>query len=164
MKGVVIYKSWWGSCRRIAEAIGKGLTEAGHNVEVVPIESAGAPDASLDFVVIGAATRWPGAWPKMKRYARKVLKAGPPGKPFAAFSTGGTIYTGKPNTQAADVLYGILENGGFTALGPALKISIDGYKAPGRTQEDRGILPEGEVARAEQYGREIGGKLTGGAG
>jgi len=41
-------------------------------VRVLAIEDAGAPDLSLDFIVIGAATRWPGAWPKVKRYAKKV--------------------------------------------------------------------------------------------
>ena len=160
MKGIIVYRSWWGSCQRIAEAIGKGLVESGHQVEVISIEDAGEPDPSLDFVVIGAATRWPGAWPKVKRFAKKVLKAGPPGKPFATFSTGGTLYTGKPNTQAADVLYDVFEEGGFAALAPALKISIEGYRAPGRTEEDRGTLPESEVERAQEFGRELGAKLS----
>jgi menaquinone-dependent protoporphyrinogen IX oxidase len=160
MRGIVVYRSWWGSCRRIAEAIGRGLEEGGHQVEVVPIEDAGKPDPSLDFVVIGAATRWPGAWPKIKRYTRKVLKAGPPGKPFAAFSTGGTLYTDNPNIQSADVIYDILMKGGFSPLAPALKVSIEGYRAPGRTAEDRGTLPDSEVERAVEYGRELGARLS----
>lgn len=160
MKGIIVYRSWWGSCRSIAEAIGRGLADSGHQVEVVSIEDAGPPDPSLDFVVIGAATRWPGAWPRIKRYAREVLKAGPPGKPFATFSTGGTLHTGKPNTLAADVLFDMFEKGGFVALAPALKVSIDGYRAPGRTEEDRGTLSEGEVARAVEFGRELGARLT----
>jgi flavodoxin len=162
LKGIIVYRSWWGSCRRIAEAIGKGLSESGHTVDVISIEDAGPPDPSLDFVVIGAATRWPGAWPKIKRYAKKVLKAGPAGKPFATFSTGGSLWIDKPNEQAADVLYDILESGGFKPLAPALKISIEGYHAPGRTEEDRGTLPNSEVERAEEFGRELGAKLTGG--
>jgi flavodoxin len=161
LKGIIVYKSWWGSCRRVAEAIRRGLIESGQEVEIVPIEAAGEPDRSFDFVVFGAATRWPGAWPQIKRYAKKVLKAGPPGKPFATFSTGGTLYTGKPNTQAADVLYGMLENGGFMPLAPALKISIDGYRAPGRTEEQRGDLHDSEVERAEEFGRELGARLSG---
>jgi len=160
VKGIIVYRSWWGSCRTIAEAIGRGLAESGHEVGVVSIEDAGAPDPSLDFVIIGAATRWPGAWPKIKRYTKKVLKAGPPGKPFAAFSTGGTLTAEKPNAQAADILYNILEEGGFSALAPALQVSIEGYHAPGRTQEDRGTLPDSEVARAEEYGRELGAQLS----
>ncbi len=104
MKGMVVYKSWWGSCMKIAEVIGEGLSESGHEVRVVAIEDAGPPDPSLDFIVIGAATRWPGAWPKVKRYAKKVIKAGFAGKPFATFSTGGSVNEGAPLTQASEVL------------------------------------------------------------
>jgi flavodoxin len=159
MKGIVVYKSWWGSCRKIAEAIGKGLSESGHEVQVVAIEDAGPPDPSLDFIIIGAATRWPGAWPKIKRYAKKVIKAGFAGKPFATFSTGGTVNDEEPLTQASDVLYELLETGGLVALAPAFKAAIEGYKAPGKG-EDRGILPESEVVRAQEFGRELGGKLS----
>ncbi|MBN2169191.1 MAG: flavodoxin domain-containing protein [Actinobacteria bacterium] len=161
MKGAVVYKSWWGSCRKIAEAISKGLSEYDIAVDVVSIEDAGKPDPSLDFVVLGAATRWPGAWPKIKRYARKMLKVGQPGKMFATFSTGGTLYTENPNTQAADVLYEILEEGGFRAMAPPLKISIEGYRAPGRTEDQKGILTESEIARAEEFGRTLGARLSG---
>ncbi len=34
MKGIVVYKSWWGSCKKIAEAVGEGLGESGHEVQV----------------------------------------------------------------------------------------------------------------------------------
>mgnify|MGYP000144443688 CR=1 FL=1 len=159
MKGIVVYKSWWGSCKRIAEAIGQGLTESGHEAQVVAVEDAGRPDPSLDFVVIGAATRWPGAWPKIKRYAKKVTKAGLAGKPFATFSTGGTVGDEQPLTQASEVLYKVLEAGGLVALAPPFKAAIEGYKAPGRG-EDRGTLPESEVARALEFGRELGDKLS----
>jgi flavorubredoxin len=159
MKGMVIYKSWWGSCKRTAEAIGKGLSETGHDVRVVAIEDAGKPDASLDFIVIGAATRWPGAWPKIKRHAKKIIRAGFDGKPFAAFSTGGSVNTGEQLRQASEVLHEMLEAGGLVALAPPFMAAIEGYKAPGRG-EDRGFLPESEVARAEEFGRELGGKLS----
>ncbi len=159
MKGVVVYKSWWGSCKRIAEAIGQGLAESGHEVEVVAVEDAGKPDPSLDFVVIGAATRWPGAWPKIKRYARRLAKKDFQGKPFAAFSTGGTVGTDEPLRQASEVLHEMLEGGGLVALAPPFKAAIEGYKPPGKG-EDRGTLSEGEVERAREFGRELGAKLS----
>ena len=159
MKGIVVYKSWWGSCMRIAEAIGNGLSESGHEVQVIAIEDAGKPDPSLDFIVIGAATRWPGAWPKIKRYVKKVIRAGYAGKPFATFSTGGSVNTEEQLKQASEVLYEMLEAGGLTALAPPFMAAIEGYKAPGRG-EDRGFLPESEVARALEFGRELGGKLS----
>lgn len=158
MKGMVVYKSWWGSCRKIAEAIGDGLREAGHEVQVVAVEDAGKPDASLDFMVIGAATRWPGAWPKIKRYAKKVAKS-LAGKPFATFSTGATVNDEEPLRQASEVLYEILEAGGLRPLAPPFKAAIEGYKPPGKG-EDRGTLPESELARAREFGRDLGGKLS----
>ncbi len=159
MKGMVVYKSWWGSCRKIAEAIGEGLREAGHEVQVIAVEDAGKPDASLDFIVIGAATRWPGAWPKIKRYAKKVTRAGFAGKPFATFSTGATVNDEEPLRQASEVLFEILEAGGLVALAPPFKAAIEGYKSPGKGEE-RGTLPESEVARAREFGRELAGKLS----
>jgi flavodoxin len=156
MKGVVIYQSRWGSCQKIAESIARGLIESGHDVQVMAVEDAGDPDPSLDFAVIGGATRWPGARPKIKRYAKKVIKAGFAGKPFATFSTGGTVFDEKPNTQASEQLYELLEEGGLVPLAQPFKAGIEGYKPPGK---ERGTLPETEVARAEDFGRELGARL-----
>lgn len=161
MKGMVVYKSWWGSCKRIAEAIAEGLRETGHEVRLVAVEEAGKPDPSLDLVVIGAATRWPGAWPKIKRYAKRFTRKGFAGKPFATFSTGGSVNTDEPLTQASEVLYELLEARGLVALAPPFKAAIEGYKPP-RKGEDRGTLPDGEVTRAREFGRELGRKLSSG--
>ena len=158
MKGTVVYHSYWGSCKRIAEAIGTGLVDSGHDARVVAVEDAGKPAASDDFIIIGSATRWPGAWPKTKRYARRVVRAGFAGKPFAAFSTGGSVFDDEPNKQASELLYEILEKGGLKPLAPPLKIGIEGYEPPGK---QRGTLPESEIARAEEFGRELGRKLSG---
>lgn len=158
MKGIVVYHSRWGNCQKIAEAVTRGLKEAGHNVQVMGVEKAEGPDPSLDFVVIGGSTRWPGASGKIKRYARKVIKAGFAGKPFATFSTGGTVFDEKPNTQASEQLYELLEEGGLVTFAQPFKAGIRGYKAPGL---EKGLLPETEVARAEAFGRELGAKLLG---
>ena len=158
MRGIVVYQSWWGSCQKIAEAITRGLTESGHEVQFAAVEEAGSPDPSLDFAVIGAATRWPGARPKIKRYAKKVIKAGFSGKPFATFSTGGTVFDEEPNTQASELLYKLLEEGGLLPLAPPFKAGMEGYEPPGK---ERGTLPESEVSRAEDFGRELGAKLSG---
>lgn len=147
MKGMVVYHSMWGSCLRIAEAIAKGLAEAGQDARVVAVTEAGEPDPALDFVVVGGATRWPGATRKIKRYARRVTKAGFAGKPFAAFSTGGTMFDEEPNKQASEVIYEILQGGGLAPLAPPFKAGIEGYKPPG---VQKGTLPDSEVARAEQ--------------
>ena len=104
-----------------------------------------------------SATRWPGARPKIKRCAKKFAK-GLPGKPFAAFSTGGTLFDEKPNTQASELLYDILEKDGMKPLAPPLKIGMEGYKPPPKLE--KGTLSDAEIARAEDFGREIGKSLA----
>ena len=157
MKSVVVYHSFWGSSRTIAEAIAYGLEESGHDAQLLAVEDAGPPDTALDFVVVGGASRWPGATRKIKRYARSVIDSGFSGKPFATFSTGGTVFTGKPNTQASEKLYDILEGGGLIPLAPPFKAGIEGYKA---FPQNRGTLPESEVERARVFGRELGSKVS----
>lgn len=160
MRGIVVYHSIWGSCKTIAEAIAKGLEESGQDVRLIAVGDAGKPDPSLDFVVIGGATRWPGATRKIKSYARKVIKSGFAGKPFATFSTGGTVFDDEPNLQASEQLYKLLEKGGLTPLAQPFIAGIEGYKPPGR---ERGSLPETEVARAADFGRELGAELKRGS-
>ena len=158
MKGVVVYHSLWGSSRKIAEAIARGLSDSGHDVQLMAVEDAGDPDASLDFVVVGGATRWPGATRKIKRFARNVIKAGFAGKPFTTFSTGGTVFDEEPNRQASEQIYELLQEGGLVPLAQPFKAGIEGYQSFGRA---KGSLPESEVSRAEDFGRELGVKLTG---
>ena len=152
MRGMIIYQSWWGSCRKIAETIGAGLTESGLDVKVLSVDESAAPDQALDFVVIGAATRWPGARPKIKRCAKKFARA-MAGKPFAAFSTGGTIFDEKPNTQASELIYDILEKDGMKPLAPPLSIGLEGYKPPPKLE--KGTLPDTEIDRAVEFASEM---------
>ncbi len=160
MEGLVVYQSRWGSCKKIAEAISRGLEGSGHEARIVAVGEAGEPDPALDFIIIGGATKWPGATGNIKRYAKKVIKAGLNGKPFATFSTGGTVFSEKTNRQASEVLYGLLEKGGLIALAPPFKAGVEGYKAPGASEQMRGVLPENEIAKAKDFGRQLGAKLS----
>ena len=157
MRGAVIYQSFWGSSQRIAEAVAAGLKESGHDVRLLAVKEVGDPDPSLDFIIIGGPTRWPGATKKIKRYAHAVAAAGFAGKPFATFSTGGTVFDERPNRQASEVLYDLLERGGLVPLAPPLKVGIEGYKSFGRS---KGSLPESEVIRSGDFGRELGAELS----
>jgi len=150
MKGIVVYQSKWGNCRQIAEAISRGLVEAGQDVDVVPVASAGSPDPQLDFVVVGGPTRVGRAYGPIKRLASKT-KEGWTGKRFATFSTGATLYAKKPNTQASERIYELLQTNGLVPLAPPFKAGVTNMHGP---------LKEGEIERAEEFGRELGAKLS----
>lgn len=157
MNGTVVYQSFWGSCKRIAEAITEGINSTGHEVRAVAVENIGTPEPSTGFVVVGAASRWPGAPRKIKRFANDLAEAGFAGKPFATFSTGGTVFDEEPNRQAAEVLAEILEAGGLVPLTNPFIAGIEGFKSWGRA---KGSLPENEVDRAREYGRVLGTLLS----
>ena len=151
MKGIVVYQSKWGNCRQIAEAISRGLAEAGQDVEVIPVASAGNPDPQLDFVVVGGPTRAARAYGPIKRLAKGKIKEGWAGKRFATFSTGATLYAKKPNTQASERIYELLQTNGLVPLAPPFKAGVTNMHGP---------LKEGEIERAEEFGRELGAKLS----
>ena len=84
--------------------------------------------------------------------------AGFAGKPFATFSTGGTVFDEQPNTQASEKLYEIMSVGGMVPLAPPFMAGIEGYKPPGIV---KGPLPDSEVARAKEFGHDLGARLAG---
>ncbi len=152
MKGIVVYQSKFGSSRQVAEAIMQGLESGGLEVELVRVDDAGDLDPGIDLLVIGGPTRIGRAYGPVKRLAKRKLKDGWSGKPFATFSTGASIGTEKESPQAADVLQDLLKENGLEPLTPPLKAGVDDMHGP---------LREGEVERAEQYGRELASKLSG---
>jgi menaquinone-dependent protoporphyrinogen IX oxidase len=153
MKGLVVYQSKWGDCRQIGEAVSRGLAQSGHDAEVLPVASVAGPDPQLDFIVVGGPTRAARAYGPIKRLAKK-LKEGWVGKPFAAFSTGASVYAAKPSPQASEKLHELLQANGLRPLAPPFKAGVEGMHGP---------LKEGEVERAEEFGRELGARLEGGA-
>lgn len=153
MKGMVVYQSKWGNSRQIAEAIGGGLVEAGHDTDVVAVESAGGPDPTLDFFVVGGPTRGARAYGPIKKFAKRMSGESWKGKRFATFSTGGTIATNKPNTQASERIYEILEANGLEPLEAPFKAGVQGMHGP---------LMDGELERAAEFGRQLGIRMSDG--
>ena len=99
-----------------------------------------------------------GADERCRRLSKALAGAGFAGKPFATFSTGGTVFDEQPNTQASEKLYEIMSVGGMGPLAPPFMAGIEGYKPPGIV---KGPLPESEVARAKEFGHDLGARLAG---
>src|SRR5579884_2522670 len=55
MRSLVVYDSWFGNTRRVAEEIAGGLAQAGE-VEVVSVDEPLPPLADVDLLVVGAPT------------------------------------------------------------------------------------------------------------
>ncbi len=159
MKGLVVYHTKYGNGKLIAEAIAKGLEEAGHDITVGSVdEEKGAGD--FDFVVVGSPTRAGRMTGSAKRFISHNLKADSwKGKPFVAVGTGfkpketGEKFDGF-GARSADKVYEALEKAGLKPAIEAQRFFVEDMKGP---------LVEGEEDRALELGRSLGKTLADGS-
>ncbi len=159
MRGLVVYHTKFGNCKRIAESLAGGLEEAGLEVEVIPSEKRKA-GSDYDFIAVGSGTRMGRMTGGIRRFInREIEQDAWAGRPFLAFGTGG-----KPkedgskhddwNCAGAVRIHEALEARGLKPVAGAAKffISEEGLKGP---------LREGEEERARAFGLEAGRLLLG---
>jgi hypothetical protein len=73
MTTLIVYESMYGNTRAIAAAVAEALTNAGHDVNVVPVNDAPAePDA--DLLIVGGPTHMHGLTTSLSR--KMAVKAG----------------------------------------------------------------------------------------
>lgn len=160
MKGLVVYHTKYGNCKKIAENLARGLQEAG--LEVVTVSSdTHKVGSAYGFIAVGSGTRMGKMTGPIKRFiSREIKQDAWAGKPFLAFGTGG-----KPkedgskhddwNCRGAERIHEALVAGGLKPVGDAARFFIqeEGLKGP---------LREGEEERAFRLGRETGARLLAG--
>jgi flavodoxin len=159
MKGLVVYHTKYGNCKKIAESIADGLEEAGLEVETVSSDTRKV-GSGYDFIAVGSGTRMGRMTGDIKRFINREIKQDAwGGKPFQAFGTGG-----KPkedgskhddwNCRGAEMIHEALEAKGLKPVDVAAKFFIqeEGLKGP---------LREGEEARARALGVDTGRRLLG---
>jgi menaquinone-dependent protoporphyrinogen IX oxidase len=149
MNVAVVYHSKWGNCERIAGAIGRSLSEAGQDVTVLSVDSAGDLPVA-DLLVLGSPTRAGRSSGPVKKFIKRKLSAEWNGKPFAAFGTGMKDRGEKMEPKSADDIYTRLEAGGLKPIAPAFKAWVSTWKGP---------LEEGEAERAFNFGKDLADAL-----
>ncbi len=95
MKVVLVYDSKYGNTERIAQAIAKGLAEAGlTEVRVLWVAKACEDDFhDVDLWVIGSPTRWGGPTFKMRTLLSNAIKYEGKGRRAAVSTHGSTRST-----------------------------------------------------------------------
>ena len=87
-EGAVIYHSKWGNCKEVAENIAAGLAESGFVVSIFDVDSSGALESGLEFMVAGSPTRVGKATGAMRKFIKRKVGKEWVGKTYAAFGTG----------------------------------------------------------------------------
>jgi flavorubredoxin len=147
MKVVLVYDSKYGNTERIAQAIAKGLAEAGlTEVRVLWAVKACEDDFhDADLWIIGSPTRWGGPTFKIRTLLSNAIKYEGKGRRAAVFDT----RFDKVHSGSSERLKAVLEKGGLTLVTDPESFLVTGTSGP---------LKEGEESRAELYGKLIGAR------
>jgi hypothetical protein len=167
MKSLVVYESWFGNTRRLAKAIASALAEEGE-VELVSVDDPLPSFLHVDLIVLGAPTHVHGlSSPRSRRGAidqqggageigigargwidRLPLCGGPR---FAIFDT----RAHKPELLVGSAAHGMARR--VRRRGYRLVVDSESFFVHGTP----GPLEEGELERAEEWGRTLANEVVG---
>ena len=165
MRSLVVYESWFGNTRRIAEEIAAALAQEGE-VDLVTVDEPLPPLEAVDPLVVGAPTHIHGL--SSKRSREGAVDQGAAGEPgigvrgwidslpngvrgprVAAFDT----RANKPVLLVGSAARGIsrrLRERGYLPAAKPQSFFVQGTPGP---------LEEGELERAAEWGRTLGNEV-----
>jgi hypothetical protein len=165
MRSLVVYESWFGNTRRLAEEIAAGLRSEGE-VAVVSVDEALPPLENVDLLVVGAPTHVHGISSGRSREAAleqggdgavgigvrgwiDALPNGAGGPRVAAFDT----RANKPVLLVGSAARGIarrLRSRGYGLAAEPESFFVEGTQGP---------LEDGELERASEWGRGLANEV-----
>ena len=153
MKGLLVFDTTHGNTRAVAQAISDTLKASGISMDTLYVKDVKKLSAQdYDFLVLGSPTRFGTMSLAVKAFIGKVKPHEWANKPFAAFDTENPENMLKDEYSAAEKIAARLRERKMRQLAPVLKAAVIEMKGP---------LQEGELARAEEYARDIAARLKG---
>ena len=146
MRSMIIYDSWYGDTRRVAEEIARAIAQTtGVDAAVVEVDRAGIGRVhEYDLLVLGTPNHFGGPTRKMRQLVREMEGLGPfPGR-IALFDTCYAADTGKATAKLAELARDLQPKG----APPLARLSV-------LVEATRGPLRPGELAKAHAFGVEI---------
>lgn len=87
MKGVVVYDSYFGNTKQVAEAILAQIKAEGYESEIRSVKEDYPSPPQGDFIFVGSPVRMGAVTGKVKRYVKKLDRAVWKDKPIVVFTT-----------------------------------------------------------------------------
>ena len=156
MKGVVVYESYYGNTKILAEAIAEQLKVEGYKVELRSVREHYPESLQGDIMFLGSPVRMGSVSGRVKRYVKKLDKDVWKDKPIVVFTT--TLMLPKDATDmqkrsqekwdrgAGCKLRDLAKSRGLNAVENHLWVEVKGMKGP---------LVETGVENAKQFVRDI---------
>jgi len=140
MKGVIVYDTYYGNTKLVAEAIAEQLREEGHEAELRSVREKHPAPPQGDIMFLGSPVRWGNTTRRMKKYVEKIDKGVWQDKPIVVFTT---ILALPPNPTEAQLqsrmkydiaagrkLSDMVKSVGLKAFDNQLWVEVTGMKGP----------------------------------
>jgi len=155
MRVLVVYDSFYGNTKAVAEAIAEEARSAGHEASVRSAREGLPEDLSADVMVLGSPTRMT----KMTRSSKKIVKrmrgSSWGSKPIFTFDTVMPGVVGRPGTfggTAGQKLHDLAKSLGLNVREPVLHAEVTDMRGP--------LAPDA-LEKARTFAREAISKVAG---
>jgi flavodoxin I len=144
MKTLILYRSYHGNTKEVADAIAGQIRAQGHIAEVNDLRRRLPDLRDIDAVFIGSPTRMARVNRRARRVLKRLYKKGFAGKPVAVFDTYGPVPTSAEELEkgrkwlypgAAGILQETAKSLGLNVYSETLRCEVGGMKGPLKDKE-----------------------------
>ena len=155
MKALILFRSFYGNTKGVAETMATAITALGHEAVVLDLRMRLPDLAGFDCAFVGAPTRMARASGKAVRVLKRLGKRGFAGKPVAIFDTYGPVPTKPEELEkarrwltpgAAGIMEKAAKDSGLRVFTKVLRCEVGAMRGP---------LKDGEQQRAAEFAREF---------
>jgi flavodoxin len=153
VKGIVVFDSYFGNTKRVAEAIVEQIKSEGHEAELRNVREKYPSPPLGDFMLVGSPNRMGSVTGRVKRFVRKLDREAWSNKPIAIFTT----VAHRPDGEMTEKQKASYEKWALRA-GPKLrdKATDRGLKAVDmvlavEVGDQKGPLVEGGIEQTKQF-------------
>ena len=160
MKAVVVYDTYYGNTKRVAEAIAEQLKVDGHEVDLRSVREDSTSPPQADVLFVGSPIRFGGPTGRIKKFVKKLDKDLWTGRPVVVFTTTG-VMPKEPATDEQKQSFDKWSLSGGRKLRDLAKArglsALDNYLWVEVNQQDSKVatLVENGIEKTKQFTREI---------
>lgn len=155
MKGLVLYRSYYGNTKLVAEALANEIVKLGHQAEVRDLRLRLPDMKDIDWAVIGTPTRMGRATWKARWALHRLRRQGFGKKLLGIFDTYGPLPVDAAKLEGDRKWFYPGAVGMLQAKAKKLGLNVYPEVLRCQVKEMRGPLKEGEAEKAAQFAREF---------
>jgi flavodoxin len=139
MKALILFRSFYGNTKQVAETMAQQVRALGHECTVQDVRQK-LPDLhGIDFVYVGAPTRMARVNRKALRVLKRLKKKGVSDQAIAIFDTYGPVPTNPEELEkaknwfypgAAGIMQKVAKGQGLNVYSEVLRCEVKGMKGP----------------------------------